>query len=344
MNGDNRIKFQQRIFRQILWIMILTSFANIAGNLLTNYPMNANYKWVVVLVVAFVIERWLMDSPFSEQIMFLLVALLVYTIFPLGWYNSGRVSNNALAYAFLFTIGSTILFKGWKRYFLLSSIIILFISFMYIEFSYPDFLPLHDEMVAFYDRMLQIPLVIFITSGMLIQFADSAHDEHNQLEALSRNYRELAYTDALTGIGNRGYIIMEMERLIRDKVDFIALMIDLDNFKYVNDTFGHLTGDHLLIQLAEKLKSAFGEESNYGRYGGDEFIILIQRPEEEVEEMIADFLTDVRNNGITSKYGATISGGFSHYDGRTALDTFLKKVDQGLYKAKGKGKDQILKA
>ena len=344
MDLENRLKFQKKIFRQVLWIMIIAAVSNVIGNLMTDYPMNANIKWVIVVAVAGLILKKAMNSRYIVSIMYVLLTLLILLILPMGWYNSGKVNNNALAYVFLFVIGVVILFNGWRRYSLLGLILVLFGVFMYVEFRYPDFLPVYDGLLAFWDKLIQVPLTILIAAAMMIQYADAFNKKNKELGDLSDKFRKLAYMDVLTGLGNRAFIIKELERLVAEQKDFITLMIDLDNFKYVNDQYGHLQGDQVLRALAGSLKRTFGEESLFGRYGGDEFIILFREQEETLEDRILHLMEDIHENTKISAVGATISGGYGRYSFGQSLDSHLRQIDQTLYRAKGSGKDQILRA
>lgn len=322
--------------------MMVVAIGSIIGNFMTSYPMSANFKWLVVFGVAFIMLKYLNEDRYGVGGMFVVVVFLIAIVLPVGWYNSGSVNNNAIVYAFIFAIGVIILFDGWKRYVLLMSITFMFIGFIIVEYAYPGFLPVHDPTLVFWDRMIQVPLAIAISAGMLIQFTDAYHKSNNELEDLTTKYMRLAYTDALTGIGNRGYIISEMEKQIREQRTFVTLMIDLDNFKHVNDTYGHLWGDRLLQMLAESLQESFGKENLYGRYGGDEFIIILFMEMDEAEKRIEKFLEEVRSNRNFNSYGATISGGYAQYLVGMALDQYLKCIDMALYDAKGHGKDRIL--
>ena len=343
MNQKNNDKFQIEIFKQILWIMGFVAVTNIVGNFFTGYPLSANIKWVVVIIAAYIMDEYGINSKRRESNMFILIVILVYTIFPLGWYNSGLVSNNSLAYMFLFIIGSTILFDGVKRLFLLLSVGALFMVFMSIENFYPQFLPVYDPVILFRDRMIQVPLALLITSSMLIQFSNTLKSRHEAIEVLSDEFRDLAYTDALTGLRNRAFIFEKIAELISDDCVFYTLMLDIDEFKQVNDTYGHIEGDGLLMKVAQILREHLPRESHIARYGGDEFIIVMSE-NVKITSKVDQFLEAVRRDEEVIKYGVTISGGYGRYEPGLSLDEYLGEVDKTLYAAKRSGKNQILES
>ena len=132
-----------------------------------------------------------------------------------------------------------------------------------------------------------------------------------------RKYYKAAYYDALTGSYNRNYFEAEFENLYRANKDFALVMIDIDNFKQVNDTFGHAKGDEILRDLAHRLEDYF--ELSF-RYGGDEFVVLETNPknlEAKLEEIQVLFSEVMFSFGIASlKEFATKGQIFENADSR----------------------------
>ncbi|MFT5295738.1 MAG: diguanylate cyclase (GGDEF)-like protein/PAS domain S-box-containing protein [Colwellia sp.] len=168
--------------------------------------------------------------------------------------------------------------------------------------------------------------------------------EHNQ-----KRIRDLAYTDELTSLSSRTHFYLNVEELIkisaRDKKKFGLLYIDLDNFKNVNDTFGHDMGDLLLINVAQRLKAACREIDYIARLSGDEFCIAIN---DEVDEYGAAHVAK-RCLELVSKplelagrsFTPACSIGIAHYpDNGIDLNTILKAADTALYYAKDLGKNR----
>ncbi len=159
----------------------------------------------------------------------------------------------------------------------------------------------------------------------------------------------LSIRDGLTGIFNHAYIVgeleQEIERVKRYNAAFSVVLIDIDNFKRVNDSYGHLAGDAVLRQIAQVMLSNLRTIDIVGRYGGEEFLIIL--PETDLERAVAvserlrlavaseGFLY---NNGIIP---STISLGIATYrDGKGAQD-LIKIADDNLYKAKTGGKNRV---
>lgn len=149
-------------------------------------------------------------------------------------------------------------------------------------------MPIHSRELLLLDKLIQIPVLLGTTLIMLSSYRNVFTKKHHELEVITNEYHELAYTDTLTGLGNRGYVFEELDKLIAEKRSFITLMIDLDNFKVVNDTYGHLEGDKLLVNVAKQLTKSC-PASVSARYGGDEFIIVITKDLGNASSLIFNF-------------------------------------------------------
>ncbi|MBN2044896.1 MAG: diguanylate cyclase [Anaerolineales bacterium] len=165
-----------------------------------------------------------------------------------------------------------------------------------------------------------------------------------ELEQISR-------LDGLTGIYNRRYFFelaaREYARSQRYGHPLSAIMIDLDHFKIINDTHGHAVGDQVLVEVAQRVKAAVREVDIVGRYGGEEFVVLLPETELEAAKVLAKRiwhqLTD--RPTITSKLLIPINAsiGVATYepDTKITLDTLIDQADQALYKAKELGRNRI---
>jgi len=168
---------------------------------------------------------------------------------------------------------------------------------------------------------------------------------HQKVEALEKLARE----DTLTGVANRRFFYEKAEAaLVKSKEDssslYIAVM-DIDSFKQINDTYGHLVGDGVITQTAKILHSILDENSFVGRVGGDEFMMFFEdqsfeevlKKMQQVQNAIHD-LHMIRDKKITY----TISIGIAQREAEDkTLDDIISKADQNLYKAKALGRDRI---
>lgn len=150
-------------------------------------------------------------------------------------------------------------------------------------------------------------------------------------------------TDYLTGLNNRLMIDRELNHLIGNNNPFVLIMFDLDDFKTINDTYGHPIGDQALVEFAMALKEVFKKAYLLGRFAGDEFMVIIRTTDQlYIERLIVrlkeKFEKDSQNNKYPFKlkfsYGKSIfnSNRFNSYE------SLLKKADEEMYKNKRKNK------
>ncbi len=162
--------------------------------------------------------------------------------------------------------------------------------------------------------------------------------------------RMLAVTDELSGLGNRrSFFDLATERLAsaRESGQSLSLlMIDIDKFKQVNDTYGHPTGDDVIREVAERLRSVARVGDVVGRYGGEEFALLLSAGPETALAIAERFRAAVADEPIATRTGAlhvTVSVGMTHvtFDDRS-LEVLLSRADGGLYEAKKGGRNLVV--
>jgi diguanylate cyclase (GGDEF)-like protein/PAS domain S-box-containing protein len=158
----------------------------------------------------------------------------------------------------------------------------------------------------------------------------------------------LAYHDELTGIPNRAHFQRSFDQAVamseRYGLDCALLLVDLDRFKYINDTIGHQAGDQLLKQMAARLRACLRDSDMIARLGGDEFVILmLDAANMEAVTAVADKLLEVASRPLyieDQEFLVTASIGISTYpkDGKD-LQTLLRNSDLAMYRAKEAGKN-----
>ena len=177
--------------------------------------------------------------------------------------------------------------------------------------------------------------------------------ENRQLISRSKELQELAEKDELTSVNNRRYAIQmckqELERAQQESTPLSIVMIDIDHFKLFNDTYGHQAGDFVLREVAKHIEITSRKSDIIGRYGGEEFLVLL--PDTPLERCI---VYAERLRAVVEDYGKEIKQIFPECDltisiGVTSLkhpcspdlDDFLERVDKALYSAKERGRNRV---
>ncbi|SFC46659.1 PAS domain S-box-containing protein/diguanylate cyclase (GGDEF) domain-containing protein [Alkalibacterium subtropicum] len=166
------------------------------------------------------------------------------------------------------------------------------------------------------------------------------------LEDLTSSLIELVDKDELTEIRNRRAVIRELKTHMIDSAvkgkKLAVSMVDIDDFKQLNDTKGHVFGDYVLKEIAKTLERKLDKKGIVGRYGGEEFLILLpDTTKEAAEQHLNDCRMAIETNEFLKLESLTISGGFTLYDQGDHEDV-LKEADKNLYKAKASGKNRII--
>ncbi|UZN23722.1 diguanylate cyclase [bacterium 3DAC] len=159
---------------------------------------------------------------------------------------------------------------------------------------------------------------------------------------------EKAIKDALTDVHTRWYISQILEREIalakREKTPLSVLFIDIDNFKRINDTLGHLEGDRILAMVASAIKNSIRITDYVGRYGGEEFVVVLPDTHEDEARLVAKRIqTAIKEN---TNIPTTVSIGISTYyprpKAKVSLHKLIRQADMAMYHAKQMGKNLIL--
>ncbi len=172
---------------------------------------------------------------------------------------------------------------------------------------------------------------------------------HEQIEAANRRLQALATTDGMTGLANhRAFqerLRIELEIVVATGRALTLLLMDVDNFKTYNDTFGHPAGDEVLRILASLIRENIREGDYAARYGGEEFAIILPDTQEEAALAVAERIRFVVAEHAFPCRRVTLSIGVAkHESPKAAAETFVAQADSALYAAKHAGRNRVVLA
>ncbi|WP_397536812.1 diguanylate cyclase [Rummeliibacillus pycnus] len=159
-------------------------------------------------------------------------------------------------------------------------------------------------------------------------------------------FMDQSTTDPLTGLTNRRTLTAKMDELINAKTPFSIILMDIDHFKLVNDTYGHGVGDEVLQYLAYKMKTVTRATDLCCRYGGEEFIVLLPNTTAQDAFEVAEILRkDLENTSSPTGKEITISSGVAEYlETEYTAAKLIEQADQCLYQAKEQGRNRVIMA
>lgn len=216
------------------------------------------------------------------------------------------------------------------------------------------------EAIAIYNFIFALFLfIIFFQSYKSKQFLQNYNKKLKQevdkktseLKTINQTLRKISFTDELTQINNRRAFFEKGEKYLTksviEKIPFHILMIDIDNFKKINDTFGHDIGDKVLVHLCETINIILNEKHIFARLGGEEFtIIFFDISYEDAYILTEEIRTTIEKAKLNIKdkeLRYTVSMGLTQRNGLLKIDQILKESDKLLYNAKNRGKNCIIR-
>lgn len=206
-----------------------------------------------------------------------------------------------------------------------------------------------DPLTPEVDKIINRYAKLLRRFNKIVNISDSYQ---SQLQDLNMRLELMVRTDILTGLANRMEMLSQLEieqkRSERHNKTFSLILGDLDHFKQINDTYGHLAGDRVLRQVAAQFRSNLRTEDVCARWGGEEFMILLpETPLEQAVTVAEKLAAAVREKEITwdqQTITVTISFGVGEFqagNGTSTIDEFIQQVDNALYAAKHAGRNRV---
>ena len=205
----------------------------------------------------------------------------------------------------------------------------------------------HLSIVVF--LLIYMPVILLLSKSISDNHY-SAIDTQASLEAHNEELRELSITDSLTKVYNRRHFFEAAQTLVsiskREKNEISFLMIDIDNFKNVNDTYGHHIGDYILVRMSQEIKNMTRDSDIFARIGGEEFALLLHNTSiygaKIIAEKIRSVVEKIDFNENYISVNVTISiGCASISESVTTLEELYQEADKKLYIAKELGRNRV---
>ncbi len=292
----------------------------------------------IFALIRFASEEWVVGAVDA------ILALFGLYVFLLVW-KTHSAELPAYAIAIISVIGTiaTIILKGPNQiYWAYPSVALVFYlllpkhALMLWSVSAVIILILIRELPTI--QLIGTCMTLFITSFFCHLFSSRMQQQHDRL-------RGIANEDVLTGIKNRRAFNHDTEELADSRNVQSGILFDLDNFKQVNDYFGHAKGDEVLKQAAVFVNNMLKKEDHLYRIGGDEFAILCIDKDFDYAYQLAQKIHQAFNcNEINTQYNITFSVAVARKESDEAVNEWLIRLDSALYQAKRSGRNQIIKA
>ena len=188
-----------------------------------------------------------------------------------------------------------------------------------------------------------------IIAAFAIAMDNSRFDSLSKYQDLSSRVDEITHQDVLTQLPNRhsmeGHLALKYQQYRLVNEPFSILLADLDNFKFINDRYGHDVGDEILYAIGQMLQEPLRDEDIVARWGGNEFMVLLPTANSEAAVNIAERLrtkaTEIEMQAQGDRLRISLSVGVASIDKCTGVDDLMSTAENGLYQAKHMGRDMV---
>lgn len=275
------------------------------------------------------------------------ILIATYAYGMCAWFLwTGLVNDNSILYYF-WVIPMVIVCLNARLGAILSVIFIVIITILFLP-------PVHVHMAnpldpGFRFRFLLAFICMFMVAGMAEYYL---HLMFKSIFAINQELEQYSLTDTLTGQGNRRNFINQFQRLhalqLRSGDPFTLVMIDIDHFKRVNDSHGHLLGDEVLIFIAETMALSLRQQDSLYRWGGEEFIALLPGTDLDQGRIAAERMRKAIEERPFTKgsieIALTVSLGVYTVSTAQPMHEHIKNTDTLLYQAKAAGRNRVVAA
>jgi diguanylate cyclase (GGDEF)-like protein len=208
-----------------------------------------------------------------------------------------------------------------------------------------------EKLAAFVRKITTLDMSLAIETYHLSQM-DHLEKSLENLKQEENQLRHQANTDALTGLANHAYVVSVLTSALdearRETTPLCLVMADLDFFKRINDTYGHLVGDGVLREVAARLRAAVRDVDVVGRYGGEEFMVIFQNTAlataQEIAERVCVRVASTPIQLQNLAIDITISVGLAEMSEADTANSFMDRADHALYLAKDRGRNRVVVA
>lgn len=298
---------------------------------------------IFVTVIAYILSRYFNRNNLAKTIIFVHTACYLVTLTILGFLSAAEDGN-------LYSIATSLqwipiiyilafLFLS-KRLAIVAALIVYLILVLMLLLTYTGLFPVRnpDLRLLMVNMSLSHGLYIVCMFAVVRLKRDSAKQT-----VIAQNLEKVANLDGMLKIANRRHLQQLMDRYDANQQSITLLLIDIDNFKLINDTHGHQAGDQVLSKLVDCIQSNLRPSDVIGRWGGEEFMILAQGTlGDDVMQLAERIRLAVENETFPYVKKVTISMGVAGLNHNIDIEATFRYADKALYKAKRQGRNKVV--
>ena len=348
---------EDRIYHIILDVAVFMSVPTVIFGIIQHMPGPSVVMSVAILVFLIIIQFVTMRCPkYADLCRMLLVLGMNLVFLPVCFFTAGGLHSGMILFFATGFVLCGLLLRGKTAGIVFTLTLVVMELALILSVRFPEFVePMTPEqhLLDAETALILVGTSLFAVTGLLLR---SYAEERDRNVDLMQKLRDLSVMDALSGLYNRRELFRRLEVMYGDipkertetlSVDgrYLA-MFDIDNFKTLNDTYGHGFGDTVLVSVANVLRDMVNPENGElsARYGGEEFVSILRAPSrEEAYARVNQAREEIMSLSWEEfpSVRVSISGGLISCEDHADLTQALHDVDDLLYKAKAAGKNQV---
>ena len=337
--------------KRITYAMVISAMIGELFGFIESYLIGLPLIAVLLPLISFflllILSIWGLKTKNIQLFAFISISVSALILFPLMFFANAGLHGGMPYYFIVAVVCTALALKGRTRIILFILILIDYSAVFALYRFFPQGFTQMTHEKAFIDQLSSLLISSLILFSFAYVVSEQTSHDRNTIKQLSLLYERQANTDELTGLYNRRYFNNFLKLAILTLGDTSKLhiaMFDIDDFKFVNDKYGHPFGDTVLKQFSLILQQKEHTGVTACRYGGEEFLLLIpKKNKEEALNLVEEILENTRNS-IKLKNGqfVTVSAGFVTCTEEMTYETLLQEVDKKLYSAKRSGKNKVI--
>ena len=343
------VPLEKRITHAMLLCAMFGTFFGFIESFVLHLPIIAEILPLILFFLLLGFSFWGFYTQRVELFGLFSISVIGFIVFPLMFLANDGMHGGMIFYFVIAPVCISLVLKGKTRLIIFIAIMAEYaVLFVFYKTAPQYFLRMTDK-TAFIDQLCSMVITSLILFSFSYSVAHQNSHDRETIEKLSKMYEKQANTDELTGLYNRRYFNNFLKLAINtlgDSGNLHVAMLDIDDFKVVNDKYGHPFGDTVLQRFAGILKKTESEGATACRYGGEEFLLLIPKKDRDEALLIVEKIIEatwaqiqIGDNGFV-----TASAGFITCTEDMSYDALLQEVDNRLYAAKAAGKNRVVSA
>lgn len=317
------------------------SFLSIFSNLLLKFDFVINIKWILIMISSIFVLSY---DKISIYFYYFITLILIFV--PLGFIDSGGNLPISISYIYMLLFLVVYLFESKRKLFLTISLFVALVIILNINYFHREIVRVYSDNIKYYDTIFQVFLV-FIFSCLTLNIFCNIHKKNQiLLKEANEKLTKFAMYDSLTNVYNRRAFDDRLISLLNSNEhlyeDIWLLLIDIDDFKIINDECGHDEGDKIIKEISNAIKNYLGNYSFVARWGGDEFAIITNLPYVKLHRKVDLLFNKILSLKTCNNKKITISCGITKLIPDDEINQIFIRADKLLYKAKELGKNRYL--